>query len=70
MRIKRSKAYKKHVKFFRTKFGFQEPFQVVVDGNFFQACCLVRFEVKPMLMKLLNGIVHINIRFKGFCVFL
>jgi U3 small nucleolar RNA-associated protein 23 len=62
MRIKRSKSYKKHVKFYRTKFGFQEPFQVLVDGNFIQACSKVNFDVKAMLMRLLNGIVHINIR--------
>ena len=62
MRIKRSKSYKKHIKFYRTIFGFQEPFQVLVDGNFFQYCAKVKFDPKEMLGKIVNGIVHINIR--------
>lgn len=65
MRIKRSKTYKKHVKFYRTNFGFQEPFQVIVDGNFIQYCAKVGFDVKEMLMKILGGIVHINIRLRS-----
>ena len=62
MRIKRARSYKKHIKFYRTNFGFQEPFQVIVDGNFFQQCARTKFEPKEMLGKILNGVVHINIR--------
>ena len=63
MRIKRSKHYKRIIHFYRNNFEFEEPFKVLIDGNFIQACNKVQFDVKNMLMKLLDGIVHINIRY-------
>lgn len=62
MRIKRGKHFKKIVTFYRNNYEFVEPFMVLIDGNFIQACHKVQFDIKTMLMRLLDGVVHINIR--------
>lgn len=61
MRIKRGRNYKRIVKFFRLHFDFQEPFNVLVDGNFIQEFVRARFEMKSMLSRVLGGIVHLVI---------
>lgn len=61
MRIKRGKQYKKTVLFYKTNFGFQEPYTVVLDGNFIQYCAKLHWNIKEMLMKLIGGIVHIKL---------
>ncbi|CAG9310913.1 unnamed protein product [Blepharisma stoltei] len=61
MRIKRGKQYKKTVMFYKTNFNFQEPYEIILDGNFIQYCAKLHWNVKEMLMKLVGGIVHIKL---------
>ncbi|KAK9761482.1 hypothetical protein K7432_013596 [Basidiobolus ranarum] len=55
MKAKRQKQYKKCMQIYQNTFGFREPYQVIVDGNFCQAALDSRTNLKEQLPKTLLG---------------
>jgi U3 small nucleolar RNA-associated protein 23 len=53
MRVKKQKQLRRHVSFYKTCFGFREPFKVLVDGTF------VHYSLTQKLGALQDSISHI-----------
>ncbi|KAI9100409.1 Fcf1-domain-containing protein [Phlyctochytrium arcticum] len=55
MRIKRQKTNKRHMGVYVNSFGFREPYQILVDGNFFAVALQMRANIRDTLPKILMG---------------
>ncbi|ORX91375.1 hypothetical protein K493DRAFT_165059, partial [Basidiobolus meristosporus CBS 931.73] len=55
MKAKRQKQYKKCMQVYQNTFGFREPYQVIVDGDFCQAALDSRINLKEQVPKTLLG---------------
>jgi len=49
MRVKRLKHCKKHIAFYKTQFGFHEPYQVLVDLTFCQHALTCKINIKEQV---------------------
>lgn len=56
MKIKRQKKVGKILSFFKNNYGHREPFQVLIDGTFTQACLGMKVNIKDQLPKYLGDI--------------
>lgn len=59
MKIKRQKAAKKTISFYKYNFSFREPFQILVDGTFCQAALKNKIQIKEQMPKYLMGEVQL-----------
>eukprot|EP00897_Mesotaenium_endlicherianum_P009907 jgi/Mesen1/8945/ME000553S08414 len=60
MKVKRQKLNRRHVRFYRSCFGFHEPFKVLCDGNFIaQVQRAIKGDMQDALVKLLAGNVRL-----------
>lgn len=59
MKIKRQKAAKKTISFYKYNFNFREPFQILVDGTFCQAALKNKIQIKEQMPKYLMGEVQL-----------
>ena len=55
MRVKVGKQSRKALQYYRINFHFQEPYKVVLDGNFIKVCIDKKIELKGKLEKTLGG---------------
>lgn len=55
MRVKRLKHCKKFVNFYKTTFGFREPFQILVDLTFCQFALNFKINIKEQVPKYIEG---------------
>ncbi|KAJ3189287.1 Small subunit processome component [Gaertneriomyces sp. JEL0708] len=55
MRVKRAKNYKRHMGVYTHSFGFRQPYQVIVDGNFVAVSQKMKTPVTESLPKVLQG---------------
>ncbi|KND03285.1 rRNA-binding ribosome biosynthesis protein UTP23 [Spizellomyces punctatus DAOM BR117] len=55
MKVKRQKTNKRHISVYTHSFGFREPYQVLVDGNFIAVALQMRTDVRDALPKVLTG---------------
>ncbi|KYQ88301.1 U3 snoRNP protein [Tieghemostelium lacteum] len=55
MKIKRGKAYKKILQFYKTNYGFSEPYNVVFDGEFIEKCLNLKLYFKELIPKVLDS---------------
>ncbi|TPX67536.1 hypothetical protein SpCBS45565_g03684 [Spizellomyces sp. 'palustris'] len=55
MKVKRQKTNKRHISVYGHSFGFREPYQVLVDGNFIAVALHMRTDVRDALPKVLTG---------------
>jgi U3 small nucleolar RNA-associated protein 23 len=55
MRITKLKTTKKHLNFYKYKFDFQEPYQILIDGNFCYAALENKIHIREQLPKILGG---------------
>jgi len=55
MRVKRLKHCKKHVSFYKTTFGFHEPYQILVDLTFCQFALMYKINIKEQIPKYIEG---------------
>ncbi|OUM67444.1 hypothetical protein PIROE2DRAFT_40025 [Piromyces sp. E2] len=55
MRLKRQKAYKRYMGVYQHSFGFREPYQIIVDGNFIKVAQNSRLDYKSMLQETVVG---------------
>ncbi|KAJ3219907.1 hypothetical protein HDU67_008436 [Dinochytrium kinnereticum] len=58
MKVKRSKTYKRIMGVYCRSFGFREPYQILLDGNFIQVALEIRMDPRDMLPKILSGTVR------------
>lgn len=49
MRVKRVKHCKKHLLFYKTTFGFHEPYQILVDMTFCQLALLCKINIREQI---------------------
>jgi len=49
MRVKRVKHCKKHISFYKTTFGFHEPYQILVDVTFCQFALMCKINIKEQI---------------------
>ncbi|GAA6063722.1 hypothetical protein JCM10212_001833 [Sporobolomyces blumeae] len=57
MRQKRVKSYRKVMQLYCASFGFREPYQLLVDAAFLQACVQQKLDFFPRLQDVLQGAV-------------
>ncbi|ORY39249.1 Fcf1-domain-containing protein, partial [Neocallimastix californiae] len=55
MRLKRQKTYKRYMSVYQHSFGFREPYQIIVDGNFIKVAQNARLDYKSMLQETVVG---------------
>jgi len=55
MRVKVGKQSRKALQYYRRNYLFQEPYKVVLDGNFIKVCIDKKIELKGKLEKTLGG---------------
>lgn len=55
MRVKRLKACRKTMRFYRVNFNIQAPYRVLVDGTFITSALMNKIHIKEQLPKLLDG---------------
>ncbi|XP_066922333.1 rRNA-processing protein UTP23 homolog [Clytia hemisphaerica] len=55
MRIKRLKHCKKYVNFYKTTYGFREPYQILVDLTFCQYALTYKVNIKEQVPKYIEG---------------
>lgn len=53
-RLKRQKAYRKTLDFYRMHFGIKRPYRVLLDGNFVHACVKNNINVRDRLATVLS----------------
>lgn len=49
MRVKRVKHCKKHLAFYKTTFGFREPYQILIDMTFCQHALMCKINIKEQI---------------------
>ena len=54
MRFHRSKLTRKYLKFYRIVFGINEPYDVLLDGNFIFSCLKYKVDLRDRLARLLQ----------------
>ncbi|KAJ3020942.1 hypothetical protein HKX48_009475 [Thoreauomyces humboldtii] len=55
MKVKRQKTNRRHMSVYTHSFGFREPFQVLVDGNFISVILRMRTDLTEALTRVLTG---------------
>lgn len=60
MKVKKNKFIKRTINFFKINFGFFEPFNILIDGNFLHLCLEKKIDFKTKLEKLMKGASLIN----------
>ncbi|XP_057296768.1 rRNA-processing protein UTP23 homolog isoform X2 [Hydractinia symbiolongicarpus] len=55
MRVKRLKHCKKLVAFYKTTFGFHEPYQILIDLTFCQFALMYKINIKEQIPKYIEG---------------
>ncbi|KAI9032144.1 Fcf1-domain-containing protein [Hyaloraphidium curvatum] len=58
MRVKRAKSARRRMAVYHHAFGFREPYQVLLDGNFVHAALAGRLDPRTQLPKVLAGTVR------------
>eukprot|EP00919_Chromeraceae_sp_WS-2016_P065655 GHVR01155214.1.p1 GENE.GHVR01155214.1~~GHVR01155214.1.p1 ORF type:complete len:327 (-),score=15.71 GHVR01155214.1:150-1130(-) len=55
MKVLRNKKFRRTMRFYRVNFGLHEPFRVLIDGPFIQACLKHRIHIKEQLPLIFGG---------------
>ncbi|KAJ1975252.1 hypothetical protein H4R34_004405 [Dimargaris verticillata] len=55
MRVKRTKANKRHMQIYKKHFAFREPYQVILDGEFVYQGLAYKVDLRETLPKLMHG---------------
>ena len=55
MRLKRAKQYKRHLALYNINFGFRQPYQVILDGNFLHKATKLQVNLMDALVNIFNG---------------
>ena len=59
MKVKRYKRVQKYLTFYKNKFGFRPPFQVVIDGTFCQSSLQNKVNISEQMPKYLSEAVKL-----------
>ena len=55
MKIRRYKRAQRILSFYRSNFGFQPPYNILLDGTFFVAAKENKINIREQVSKYLNG---------------
>lgn len=58
MRVLRAKQIRKTLKFFQIAYGFQQPYKIILDGNFIVVCIKMQIDPVESIRKVLQ--LHYN----------
>ena len=55
MRFHRVKLVRKHLRFYRIVYGIDDPYDIILDGNFIFTALEHKVDIRDRLMRLLQG---------------